>query len=76
MERYARHIVYRRWSGGGQFRPHASFDTLARAVEYVDGARADEYKVIDVEHIDLGNMLTAPECADLVRTIRATEAVR
>ena len=80
MERYARHIVYTRWAGPPTareepYRPHASFETLAEAVRYVDAARADnrpwEMKVIDIEHLEMGNMLTAKECADLVARIRA-----
>jgi hypothetical protein len=85
MERYARHIVYTRWAGpnarpGEPWRPHASFDTLAEAVRYVDSAERTnqpwETKVIDLEHIDHGDMLTAGVCADMVSRIRLVDRVR
>ncbi|WP_028058347.1 hypothetical protein [Candidatus Solirubrobacter pratensis] len=67
MERYARNIVYHRFVPGDQFRPHASFDTLVEAVQYADEvAKQREVMVIDVEHIEMGDMLVHPACADLV----------
>lgn len=79
-ERYARCVVYRRWSdprADERFRPHASFDTMRQAVNYVDFAREDDghrgwhYIIRDIEHIDMGDMLTHPECAGLIALIRA-----
>jgi hypothetical protein len=71
-ETYARHIVYRKLTQQDQFRPHVSFDTLVEAVGYADEIRNGyEVKVIDLEHIDMGDMLTHPDCAALVARIRS-----
>jgi hypothetical protein len=77
METYQRHIVYRRYAGPGarrdeESRPHASFDTLKAAVEYVGFADPDDqgayaYSVIDVEHLYLGDMLKLEEVEHLVK---------
>ena len=80
MERYARHIVYRGYSGEGaredeMFHVHRSFDTLREAIIYVDdvkGVGPYGYRVIDIEHIGLGDMLVASECRALVARIRAS----
>lgn len=81
MERYARHIVYRRWNASDTYRPTASFDTLREAIKHTDelletralGGGPDwQYKVIDLEHIDLGDMLTAPDAGLTVARIRAS----
>jgi hypothetical protein len=70
METYARHIIYRRCPGD-TFRPHISVATLREAVAIVDSQfDGCEYKVIDLEHLDLGDMLKAEACADLVARFR------
>lgn len=76
MERYARHVVYRRCLGE-QPRPHRSFDTLREAIDYVDGFGRDgdvddSYQVIDLEHLHLGDMRTSHEAARTVALIRAS----
>jgi hypothetical protein len=79
MKTYARYIVYGRWSTApGEpediYRPHASFFTLIEAIDYFDSAIADDaggpgptcqYKLIDLEHLDLGDVM-------LARKFRAT----
>jgi hypothetical protein len=75
MERYHRHIVYHKFFPDDQFRPYVSVPTLADAVRVYDDAKDDgivrEMKVIDVEHIDMGDMLVHPDCTELVAQIRA-----
>jgi hypothetical protein len=84
MKRYARYIVYGCWSTApGEpediYRPHESFDTLIEAIDYFDSAIADDaggpgptcqYKMIDLEHLDLGDMMLAPECRATVEATR------
>lgn len=74
-ERYARNIVYARWTPGDQYRPLESFDELAGAIRRSDelaaGAGPTDVKVIDLENLDLGDMRTAAECADMVARIRS-----
>lgn len=76
MERYARCIVYRSWGRDlpASYRPVASFDTLWDAVIYADavllGDGDDFIKVIDVENLEMGDMLTAEDCAPMVKRIR------
>jgi hypothetical protein len=85
MERYARHIVYRRYTGPGRAdpfaRPHASFDTLDEAAEYVGYADLDDqhmytYSVLDVEHIHRGDMLKHREHAAIVAEALAVGRAR
>ena len=70
-ERYARHVVVRTWRER-ETTVHASFDTLFDAAAYVAYARADgdapdyAYRVFDIEHLDMGDMLTREECAGIV----------
>ena len=75
MERYCRHIVYHRWTPEDTYRPLMSFDTLKEAVDYydelIDQVPNKDMKVIDLEHIDLGNMLKAEDCAELIAGFRA-----
>lgn len=74
-ERYYRCIVYHRFIPSDQFRPLMSYPTLADAVVYVDLCRKHgnerEMKIIDLEHIDMGDMLVHPDCADMIARIRA-----
>ena len=75
MERYYRHIVYHKWFPGDIFRPMMSFPNLADAVKYVDtvGESGDQrtHKIIDLEHIDMGDMLIHPDVQDLIEHIRS-----
>jgi hypothetical protein len=73
-EMYARVIVYRALMPGMQRRPHMSFDTLREAVPYADQLIADgqDVQVIDLEHLHLGDMLNAPDAANLIAGIRAS----
>ena len=80
MERYCRHIVYRRWISDDIFRPLVSFDTLRDAVDYFDETFEQnsnmQMKVIDLEHIDMGDMMLRHECHDLIAQFRALRADR
>ena len=73
MERYARHVVYSDYTSR-VMRPTASFDTLREAVRYADrlAEGGAQVKVIDLEHLDLGDMLTAKDCRELLARIRAS----
>jgi hypothetical protein len=84
MKTYARFIVYGRWStAAGEpkdiYRPLASFDTSIEAIEYLDSAAAEnaggpgptsQYKLMDLEHLDLGDMMRASECRAMVEATR------
>lgn len=84
MKAYARFVVYGRWSTApGEpkdiYRPHASFPTTIEAIDYLDSATAEntggpgptcQYKLIDLEHLDLGDMMRASECRAVVETAR------
>lgn len=84
MKTYARFVVYGRWSRApGEpkeiFRPLASFYTSTEAIEYLDTAAAEnaggpgptcQYKLIDLEHVDLGDMMHASECRAYVEAAR------
>jgi hypothetical protein len=75
MKSYARYIVYARWpTAPGEpediYRPQESFHTSIEAIDYFDSAIADDangpgptcqYKLIDLEHLDLGDVMLAPE---------------
>jgi|1185.fasta_scaffold254169_3 hypothetical protein len=89
METYARHIVAEQWPRRGEpaeaaaLRPVASFHTLRDAVANADRrnaqARADGldglfFQVWDLEHLHLGNMLTAADCAETVARFRQEAA--
>lgn len=81
---YARFIVYGRWSTApGEpkdiYRPHATFHLPIEAIEYLDSAVAEnaggpgptcQYKLIDLEHLDLGDMMRASECRAMVEATR------
>jgi hypothetical protein len=84
MKTYARFIVYGRWSTApGEpkdiYRPLASFFTSIQAIDYLDSAAAEnaggpgptcQYKLIDLEHLDLGDMMRASECRAMVEATR------
>lgn len=75
-ETYHRHVVYHRWFTGDIFRPLVSVPTLKEAVDYVDEVKGQipsdrKMKIIDLEHIDMGDMLIAEECSDLIAKFRA-----
>lgn len=76
-EVYNRHIVYHKWAEEDIFRPLASFETLREAVAYfdklIDQIPTKLMKVIDLEHIDMGDMLVHPDCRDLIDRIRHAE---
>ena len=90
MERYCRHIVTERWRRpleplpGAPERPVASYDTLRDAVADADrrNARAEQegyapdlsYQVWDIEHLHLGDMLAASDCAETVARFRREAA--
>lgn len=72
MERYARHIVYHKWMDADIFRPFVSFDTLKEAVAFCDEQEGRKVlKLIDLEHLDMGDMLVADECSELIARFRA-----
>ena len=59
--------------------PRGSFDTLIEAIDYFDSAIADDAggpgptcqsKMIDLEHLDLGDVMLAPECRAMVEENR------
>jgi hypothetical protein len=84
MKTYARYIVYGRWeTASGEpddiYRPHESFYTLVEAIDYFDSAIADnangpgptcQYKLIDLEHLDVGDVMRAKECRAMVEADR------
>jgi hypothetical protein len=83
-KRYARFIVYGRWSTGpGEpkdiYRPHESFFTRIEAIDYLDSAAAEnaggpgltcEYKLIDLEYLDAGDIMRAREFRAMVEADR------
>ena len=79
-ETYHRHIVYHRWIEGDMYRPLMSFETLRDAVDYFDELieqiPTKQMKVIDLEHIDMGDMMVRHECQDLIAQFRALRAER
>jgi len=84
MKRYARYIVYGRCpTAPGEpeeiYRPLASFDTLIEAIDCFDSAVAEDaagpgptcqYKLIDLEHLDVGDVMRAKEYRAMVETDR------
>ena len=81
-EQYGRVVVYHKWVEGDIFRPLVSFSSLKDAVNFVDEQRASsgprakrEMKVIDLEHIDMGDMMVHPDCRELIDRIRADLAM-
>ena len=85
METYARHLVVQCWprtpdEDNPPLRPLASFHTLRDAVADAD-RRADaeriglvSFQVWDLEHLHLGDMLQAPDCAALIARFRQEAA--
>ena len=74
METYHRNIVYHRLFRDDIFRPFVSFPTLRDAVEFYDeriekGCN-QEMKIIDLEHIDMGDMLVHSEAEELIAVLR------
>lgn len=74
-ETYFRHIVYHRWFEGDIYRPLMSYATLDAAVAYHDIIQEQtpnrDMKIIDLEHIDMGDMLVHEDSAEIVASIRA-----
>ena len=76
-EQYNRHIVYHKWCEDDIFRPLVSFESLKDAVAYFDKlieqVPTKLMKIIDLEHIDMGDMLVAHECRELIDRIRSKQ---